>query len=443
MGNCKFANELNRLCKSSSDSIDNTEKFDDFKKYMHVTRTAEEDLKAILRNVNAGNKKTLVLLCGSAGDGKSHLLSYLKNSDEEHLIENYTIFNDATHDYGDNARKVVENARGQVASLLGVENSEVFFTSGSTESNNIAIRGLMDYAEESGKKHVITTSIEHKAVLETAKSLKKYGFDVDIVDPETDGRINVEKVSSLLKEDTLLVSVMHANNETGVIQPVKELGELLADKGILFHIDATQSCGKLVPELREIKYNMLSLSAHKLSGPQGVGALVLRKKRYKLPPVKAVTYGGQQEHGIRPGTIPVALVAGLGEACRLAETEYEQNIAAYKEKKDAVLELIEKSGIKYEINGNQDYCMPNTINLSITGVESEALMLSSKQFCGISNGSACTSHEYSPSYVLTAMGLDADRISSAIRISWGAHTDKDELINELSELIAVAKSLVF
>ena len=334
-------------------------------------------------------------------------------------------------------------ARGQVASLLGVENSEVFFTSGSTESNNIAIRGLMDYAEESGKKHVITTSIEHKAVLETAKSLKKYGFDVDIVDPETDGRINVEKVSSLLKEDTLLVSVMHANNETGVIQPVKELGELLADKGILFHIDATQSCGKLVPELREIKYNMLSLSAHKLSGPQGVGALVLRKKRYKLPPVKAVTYGGQQEHGIRPGTIPVALVAGLGEACRLAETEYEQNIAAYKEKKDAVLELIEKSGIKYEINGNQDYCMPNTINLSITGVESEALMLSSKQFCGISNGSACTSHEYSPSYVLTAMGLDADRISSAIRISWGAHTDKDELINELSELIAVAKSLVF
>ena len=200
---------------------------------------------------------------------------------------------------------------------------------------------------------------------------------------------------------------------------------------------------KIQENLNHIKYNMLSLSAHKLSGPQGVGALVLRKKRYKLPPVKAVTYGGQQEHGIRPGTIPVALVAGLGEACRLAETEYEQNIAAYKEKKDAVLELIEKSGIKYEINGNQDYCMPNTINLSITGVESEALMLSSKQFCGISNGSACTSHEYSPSYVLTAMGLDADRISSAIRISWGAHTDKDELINELSELIAVAKSLVF
>ncbi len=348
-----------------------------------------------------------------------------------------------THDYGDGARKVVENARGQVASLLGVESGEVFFTSGSTESNNIAIRGLADYAEESGKKHIITTSIEHKAVLETAKSLIKNGFDVDIIDPETDGRINIEKLEALLREDTLLVSVMHANNETGVIQPVKELGELLAEKEILFHVDATQSCGKLVPELREIKYNMLSLSAHKLSGPQGVGALILKKKRYKFPPVKAVTYGGQQEHGIRPGTIPVALVAGLGEACRLAEAEYTKNIEAYKDRKKAVLELFENSGIQYEINGTQEYCMPNTINLSITGVESEALMLSSKQYCGISNGSACTSHDYSPSYVLTAMGLGSDRISSAVRISWGAHTDTEELVSGLSELIEVAKRLVF
>lgn len=348
-----------------------------------------------------------------------------------------------THDYGDEARKVVENARGQVASLLGVENSEVFFTSGSTESNNIAIRGLTDYAEESGKKHIITTSIEHKAVLETAKSLIKNGFDVDIIDPEADGRICIEKVKALLRKDTLLVSVMHANNETGVIQPVKELGEILAKKGILFHVDATQSCGKLVPELRDIKYNMLSLSAHKLSGPQGVGALILRKKRYKLPPVKAVTYGGQQEHGIRPGTIPVALVAGLGEACRLAESEYTQNIESYKDKKKAVLDLFEKSGIQYEINGTQEYCMPNTLNVSITGIESEALMLSSKQYCGISNGSACTSHDYTPSYVLTAMGFDADRISSAIRISWGAHTDKEELVSELFKLIEVAKGLVF
>lgn len=348
-----------------------------------------------------------------------------------------------THDFGEGARSVVETARGQVAKLLGINNSEVFFTSGSTESNNIAIRGLINYANETGKKHVISSAIEHKAVLETVKSLEKEGFDIDIVEPEKDGRILVEKVVELLREDTLLVSLMHANNETGVIQPVEELGEILAEKEILFHVDATQSCGKLIPELKRLKYNMLSLSAHKLSGPQGVGALILRKKRYKLPPVKAITYGGQQEHGIRPGTVPVALVAGLGQACELADDEYETNLANYNNNKEIVVSLIEDSGLKYEFNGNQEFCMPNTINVSFMGVESEALMLSSKQFCGISNGSACTSHDYTPSYVLTAMGLDAERIASAIRISWGAKTNPEELKKNLVILLKIAKELAF
>ena len=198
-----------------------------------------------------------------------------------------------------------------------------------------------------------------------------------------------------------------------------------------------------MPELKELKYNMLSLSAHKLNGPQGVGALILKKKRYKLPPIKAITYGGQQEHGIRPGTVPVALVAGLGKACELADIEYNENYVQCFERKQAVIELIEKSGLEYSFNGEQKYCMPNTINVSFIGVESEALMLSSKQYCGISNGSACTSHDYSPSYVLAAMGLDEERTSSAIRISWGAKTDKDELINQVGNLIEVAKGLIF
>ena len=348
-----------------------------------------------------------------------------------------------THDYGEGARKIVEDARSQVANLLDVGTGEVFFTSGSTESNNIAIQGLIDYAIENDKKHVITTTIEHKAVLETVKSLEKHGFEIDLVSPDESGRIAVEDVISLVKDNTLLVSIMHANNETGIIQPVKEIGNYLSQKGVLFHIDATQTCGKLVKELRELKYDMLSLSAHKLSGPQGVGALILRKKRYKLPPVKAITYGGQQEHGIRPGTIPVALVAGLGKACELAAKNYEQNLAAYTEKKQMVLALIKDSGLDISINGNQNYCMPNTVNISITGVESEALMLSSKQYCGISNGSACTSHDYSPSYVLDAMGLDADRISSAIRISWGADTDSNQMKENLTSLFEVAKGLVF
>ncbi|WFR58136.1 aminotransferase class V-fold PLP-dependent enzyme [Anaerocolumna sp. AGMB13025] len=348
-----------------------------------------------------------------------------------------------THDYGDHARKLVENARKQVASLLGVNAGEVFFTSGSTESNNIAIRGLIDYANKTGKKHVITSTIEHKAVLETVKSLANEGFQIDLVNPDERGRVNADEVLRLVREDTLLVSLMHANNETGTIQPVKEVGEELSKKGVFFHVDATQSCGKLVPEMKAIKYDMLSLSGHKLCGPQGIGALVLRKKKYKLPPIKAITYGGQQEHGIRPGTIPVALVVGLGEACRLAETEYEANIESMIEKKKIVKKLIEKSGLAYQYNGSQDFCMPNTLNVSFNGVESEALMLSTKQYCSISNGSACTSQDYSPSYVLTAMGLDQDRISSAIRLSWGAKTNKDELISQLLEVVNVAKGLVF
>lgn len=236
---------------------------------------------------------------------------------------------------------------------------------------------------------------------------------------------------------------MHANNETGVIQPVEQIGEKLAEKNVLFHIDATQSCGKLVPELRKVKYNMLSLSAHKLSGPQGIGALVLRKKRYKLPPVQAITFGGQQEHGIRPGTIPVALVAGLGKSCELANLEYEDNIRNYVENKTAVIDLIKSSGLQYAFNGNQEICMPNTINVSFKGVESEALMLATKEYCGVSNGSACTSNDYSPSYVLAAMGLDSETIASAIRISWGSKTDKKELLQQLEGLLNVAKGLIF
>lgn len=348
-----------------------------------------------------------------------------------------------THDYGENARKIVDKARERVANLLSVDKGEVFFTSGSTESSNIAIQGLKSHALITGKKHVITSAIEHKAVLSTVKSLEDDGFEVDVIKPEEDGRISFDAVVEKLREDTLLVSLMHANNETGIIQPVEELGELLATKGIFFHVDATQTCGKLVPELKKVKYDMLSMSAHKMYGPQGVGALILKKKRYKLPPVKAIMYGGQQEHGIRPGTTPVALIAGLGKACELAELEYDENRAALIRIKEAVLKLIENSGLEYRFNGDQNFCLSNTINVSFKGVESEALMLSSKQYCGISNGSACTSHDYSPSYVLKAMGLDEERLSEAIRISWGPKTVVEEMEKELSDLLSVAKGLAW
>ena len=346
-----------------------------------------------------------------------------------------------THSHGEKAREVVEHARAEVANLLKVASDEVIFTSGSTESNNIAIRGLEEYSERTGKNHIITSAIEHKAVLETVNALERKGFEVDLVYPGLSGRVDERQILSLVRDNTLLVSLMHVNNETGIIQPVEELGEILAKKGIFFHVDATQTCGELVPELKRVKYDMLSMSAHKMYGPQGVGALVLRKKRYKLPPVKAIMYGGQQEHGIRPGTTPVALVAGLGKACELAESEYGENSAALIRVKETVLKLIEKSGLEYTFNGDQNFCLSNTINVSFKGVESEALMLSSKQYCGISNGSACTSHDYSPSYVLKAMGLDEERLSEAIRISWGPKTVVEEIEKELSDLLSVAKAL--
>ena len=346
-----------------------------------------------------------------------------------------------THNFGESARNIVEGARKQVASLLGVSSDEVFFTSGATESNNIAIQGLKEYAAANEKKHIITTSIEHKAVLETVKHLADEGYEVDIVSPDKSGRVDTNEILSKVRKGTLLVSVMHVNNETGIIQPVKELGEALQEQGVLFHVDATQSCGKLVEEIRGIKYNMLSFSAHKLMGPQGVGALILKKNSYKLPPVKAILYGGQQEHGIRPGTIPIALTAGCGKACEIAETEYKKNNVYMHAIKEKVLNELENSGLAYRINGGPEYCIGSTVNVCIDGVSSEALMISAKQYCGLSNGSACTSKSYFPSYVLEAMGVPIEQIESSIRISWGPDTMIDDVVKNLRELLEIAKQI--
>jgi cysteine desulfurase len=346
-----------------------------------------------------------------------------------------------THNFGENARSVVENARKQVASLLRVSSDEVFFTSGATESNNIAIQGLKDYAETTGNKHIITTAIEHKAVLETIKQLGNEGFEVEIISPDCSGRVGAESVISKVREDTILVSVMHVNNETGIIQPVKEIGDYLESKGILFHIDATQSCGKLVDEIRDLKYNMLSFSAHKLMGPQGIGVLVLKKKRYKLPPVKNILYGGQQERGIRPGTIPVALVVGCGKACELAEKEYLDNSSKVQNIKIKIIEEFDNSGVEYIVNGDPKYCVGSTINVCLPGVSSEALMITAKEYCGVSNGSACTSKDYSPSYVLFAMGIPIDLIECSIRISWGPDSDVEKVVLNIHEFLAIAKQI--
>ena len=347
-----------------------------------------------------------------------------------------------THDFGDNARSVVEAARKQVADLLSIDSTEVYFTSGATESNNIAIQGLAEHSQATGKNHIITTSIEHKAVLETVKQMSQRGFEIDIVNPDSSGRVKAEDILNLVKTNTLLVSVMHVNNETGIIQPVDVIGDALQDKDVFFHIDATQSCGKLVEEIKHLKYNMLSFIEHKMGGPQCVGFLVLKRLKGKRLPVKAITYGGQQENGIRPGTVPVALVAGCGAACCLAAKNYREANKRAKEIKAMIMNELEKSGLDYQVIGDENYCIDSTLNVALKGIVSEALMLSTKMYCGVSNGSACTSKSYSPSYVLAAMGIPDETINCAIRISWGYRSEIDKVRVNIQNMLKTAHDMI-
>lgn len=340
-----------------------------------------------------------------------------------------------THDHGTTARREVENARTQVASLLGVLKNEVIFTSGATESDNMAVLGLADYGIETGRRHIITTAIEHKAVLESCKHLDTKGFEIEYITPDDSGRVDATTLLKRVRPDTLLVSVQHVNNETGIIQPIKDIGEALTRTETFFHTDAVQSCGKLVEELKEIQYDLLSITAHKMNGPQGVGAFVLRRKNNKKPPIRPLVFGGGHESGLRAGTLPVALIIGLGKACELAEQEHINNQKSYEANKNALLEMINASGVVYKINGDSDFCMSNTLNISFLGVDSEALMIATKQYCSISNGSACTSHDYSHSHVLTAMGLTKEQIESAVRFSWGIGKIDKSLINNLLSIV--------
>lgn len=339
-----------------------------------------------------------------------------------------------THSYGGEARKVVEKARDQVAELLGIMKNEVIFTSGSTESNNMAVLGLKNEGIKANKKHVITTAIEHKSILEPMKILKEEGFDIDIVYPQQNGRIDEKEILNKVREDTLLVSVMHVNNETGTIQPIEELGKQLKNMGVIFHVDASQSCGKLVEEIQRLQYDLLSISAHKMYGPQGVGAIIVRIKNGKTVPIKPIMFGGGQECGLRPGTLPVPLIAGFGVACENSLKNYRSNLKMFTECQKKLIKMLNTFNLKYNINGALEYSMGNTLNISFEGVDSEAFMLASQGSIGVSNGSACTSsYKYYPSYVLQAMGIQEKRIEEAIRISWG----KEEI--DFRELVKVLK----
>lgn len=334
-----------------------------------------------------------------------------------YFLEEFGNAGSRTHSYGQRAKEGAERAREQVAKLLDVKPDEVVFTSGATEANNLAILGLAAYGEATGRKHVLATAIEHKAVLEPLDRLRAAGFAVELIPVTAGGFAEPDAVKARLRADTLLVSVMHANNETGVLQPVREVAALIEGSGTYFHVDAAQTYGKEVETLRSLPYDFLSVSGHKIYGPKGVGALIARRRGGQKRPLTALTVGGGQEMGLRPGTLPVPLVVGLGAAARLAAEEHGKRNTDARRVKDKF--LCSLAVIEHTVNGDPTRTQPHVLNVFFPGVDSEALMLSLRETVAISNGAACTSASYSPSHVLKAMGLSDDHVASSVRISWG------------------------
>jgi cysteine desulfurase len=322
-----------------------------------------------------------------------------------------------THVYGQRAKEAADHARQQVAAVLGARSDEILFTSGATESNNLVLLGLIRHGLGSGQKHVMATAIEHKSVLEPLDRLREAGFEVELLPVTAGGYVEPSVVKERLRPDTLLVSIMHANNETGVLQPVLEIGKLLADTKTFYHVDAAQTFGKEVETLRQLRCDFLSISAHKIYGPKGMGALYARRIRAQRRPLTPLMYGGGQEMGWRPGTLPVPLAVGLGAAAELAGQEYEERRKLAGRVKDQL--LLDLAAVEHIINGDASRTQTHVVNISFPGVDSEALMMAVREELAISNGAACTSASYSPSHVLEAMGLSDDLMSAAVRISWG------------------------
>lgn len=321
-----------------------------------------------------------------------------------------------THEYGARAKQAVQKARDQVAAVVAAKRDEVIFTSGATESNNLAILGLQQAGEEQGKKHIITTAIEHKAVMEPFDALERAGFEVTRVGVGAGGSVDPEAIRAALRPDTLLVSVMHVNNETGIRQPLDDIAAILKGHPAYFHTDAAQGFGKDLEPLRNPRIDLISLSGHKIYAPKGIGALVMRRRGYERIPLQPLAYGGGQERGLRPGTLPVALIAALGTAAEIAVRDNKvrrQTCQRFKEKALKALRFLEP-----RLTGDQALVMDHVLNISFPGLDSEALIVALKDLVAISNGSACTSSSYTPSHVLKAMGMSDDEANSCIRISW-------------------------
>jgi cysteine desulfurase len=341
-----------------------------------------------------------------------------------------------THSYGAVARKRVNLAREEVAALAAASPDEVFFTSGATEANNLAILGLAPALAEQRKCHVVTSALEHKGVLEPMVRLEAEGFDVSRIASDSSGVVDPEQVLAAIRPETGLVSLMHVNNETGVLQRLGDLADQLPDQAF-FHVDAAQGLGKEVEEISHPRIDLISGSAHKLHGPKGVGVLIARRRGYRRLPLSPLMVGGGQERGIRPGTVPVHLVAGFGAAASTAVAERSERDRTNREFRARALKAL--SPLQPLVNGDPSRTLSHVLNVSFPGVDAEAAILASKDLVAISSGSACTSSRFERSHVLTAMGLIGARLDGALRFSW-CHLTPEPDWDDFVERIAALKA---
>ena len=327
-----------------------------------------------------------------------------------------------SHQFGWDAEKAVEQARAQVAALINANAKEIIWTSGATESDNLAIKGVAHFYQKKGK-HIITSKTEHKAVLDTCRQLEREGFTVTYLEPESNGLIDLKKLEAAIRDDTILVSIMHVNNEIGVITDITEIGEITRSHKVLFHVDAAQSAGKVPIDLQKMKVDLMSFSAHKIYGPKGIGALYVRRKpRVRL---EAQMHGGGHERGMRSGTLPTHQIVGMGTAFQIAKDEMVVENERIRLLRDRLWDGLKDIEEAY-LNGDLEHRIPGNLNVSFNFVEGESLIMALKDLA-VSSGSACTSASLEPSYVLRAIGRNDELAHSSIRFTLGRFTTEEEV----------------
>ena len=342
------------------------------------------------------------------------------------------------HPFGWAGEEAVENARAQVASLIGATPKEIIFTSGATESDNLMIKGVAEMYREKGN-HIITQAIEHKAVLDTCKRLEKDGFEVTYLPVQRDGRVDPEDVRKAITPKTILITIMYANNEIGVINPIVEIGKIAKERGIFFAVDGVQAVGKIPVDVQKDNIDLLAISAHKIYGPKGVGALYVRRRNPRVQ-LSAIIDGGGHERGMRSGTLNVPGIVGLGAACEIAQKEMTEEAARLGKLRDRLRAGLEAKLDEVFINGSMEHRLPNNLNMSFAYVEGESLLMGINDIA-VSSGSACTSATLEPSYVLKALGVGEDLAHTSIRFGLGRFNTEEEVDYVTDKMVTVVKKL--